>query len=305
MRGNPAVVVLGALHLDVLVETPRLPRPDETLIGSGVRYVQGGKGGNQAVAAARTGVRTAMAGCVGDDAFGQTLISALDKAGVDTGHVRTLAGTASGMSTALIEPDGTYAAVVVSGANLGLDAAVELPGGFAVLCLQNEIPESANLSAARQAKRQGARVVLNAAPARPLPDELVSQVDVLVVNRLEASDLTGESAPARAAAVLRRLLSPEAAVIVTLGAGGLIASVGTTALATLPAPKVDQISSHGAGDRFVGVLAAELARDAGLHEALAMAQAGAALHVSGDEAMRARIDRTAILNFRAAQEAIR
>ncbi len=299
------VVVLGALHLDVLIDTPRLPRRDETLMGSAVRYVQGGKGGNQAVAAARMGAATAMVGRVGDDAFGRTLRNALDSAGVDTTLVETVAGKASGMSSALVEPDGSYAAVVVSGANRTLGAETILPDAFSILCLQNEVPELANLAAARTARRIGARVLLNAAPARRVPDALVELLDVLIVNRVEAADLTGEADPTRAALRLRDRLPATATVIVTLGADGLIAvSEGARPLA-LPAPKVTQTSSHGAGDRFVGSLAAELSQGATLVDALSTAQAAAALHVAGDDAARARLDRDAVIAFRDAQASIR
>lgn len=301
----PDVVVLGALHLDVLVNAPGLPRRDETLIGTKVRYVQGGKGGNQAVAAARMGAATAMKGRIGDDAFGTMLRTALEASGVDAAHVVSEAGTASGMSTAIIEPDGSYAAVVVSGANLALGAETKLPPGFAILCLQNEVPEPANLAAARQAKAQGARVLLNAAPARMLPDALAALVDLLVVNRLEATDLTGESDPARAVLRLRDRLRPGATVIVTLGAEGLVAASADALPVALPAPRVRQISSHGAGDRFVGALAAELARNAALSDALATAQAAAALHVASDDEARAQMDRAAVIAFRDSQPAIR
>ena len=301
----PDVVVLGALHLDVLIDTPRLPRRDETLMGSAVRYVQGGKGGNQAVAAAQLGAATAMVGRVGDDAFGVTLRAALEEAGVDTGRLKTVPGAASGMSTALVEPDGAYAAVVVSGANRTLGPEPDLPSGFAILCLQNEVPEEANISAARQARDAGARVILNAAPARPVSDALSALLDVLVVNRIEAADLTGEFDPARAARLLRDRLPSDATVIVTLGADGIVVVCGTRPAFAMPAPKISQISSHGAGDRFVGSLAAEFARGAALADALELAQAAAALHVASDDAARSWIDRAAVIAFRNAQASIR
>ncbi len=289
----------------MLIDTPRLPRRDETLMGSAVRYVQGGKGGNQAVAAARMGAATTMIGCVGDDAFGRTLRAALEGAGVDTGLVRTVQDAASGMSAALLEPDGTYGAVVVSGANRTLGTETTLPPEFAILLLQNEVSDATNLSAARQAKLVGARVLLNAAPARPLPEPLAALLDVMIVNRVEAEDITGETDPARAAILLRKRLSSGATVIVTLGADGLVAAFADAPPRTLPAPPVTQISSHGAGDRFAGTLAAELARDATLAEALASAQAAAALHVAADDAARTRIDRAAVMAFREAQVSIR
>lgn len=305
MSAGPKVTVLGALHLDVLVETPRLPRRDETLMGGSVRYVQGGKGGNQAVAAARMGVPTAMLGQVGDDAFGPMLVAALRAAGVDTAGIRTLPDAATGMSAALLEPDGSYAAVVVSGANRSPGAPPDLPADTTLLCLQNEIPDEANLAAAKRAQALGARVILNAAPARPLPEALAARLDVLIVNRVEVSDMTGAADPADALAALAARLPAETAILVTLGADGLIARLGSDAPRHLPAPRIDQVSSHGAGDRFAGTLAGCLAGGEDWDEALATAQAAAALHAAGTAAERDRIDRAAVAAFRAAQAAIR
>jgi ribokinase len=295
---RPVILVAGSLHHDVVVEAPGLPRLDQTLVGSGVRYVFGGKGGNQAVAAARAGARVHMAGAVGSDASAEVLRAALKAAGVDHAQVRTLPG-ASGMSVAISLPDGSYGAVIVSAANLGFQPqAVAFPKDCAVLVLQSELPEAANLFLARRARSAGIRVLLNAAPARPVAAELLRLLDLLVVNRGEAADLLGrDEAGLDAVAAAQDLtgLGP-AAAIVTLGGDGLVvARRGATDV--LPAYRVKVVSTHGAGDAFIGALAAEWARGAGLGPAASFGQAAAALLVSSAIDDRKTIDEAAIRAF--------
>src|SRR5258707_1368236 len=148
------VVVCGSLHLDIIVQAPHLPRLDETVVGSAWDRICGGKGGNQAVQAARQGARTAMIGRVGKDDFGRRLIQNLDEAGVDRTNVAVDEQVASGMSVAIIDANGDYGAVIVSGSNLAIDPDLLAPtwdrlGGGRVLVLQNEVPAPANLAAAR------------------------------------------------------------------------------------------------------------------------------------------------------------
>lgn len=297
---RPVILVAGSLHHDVVVEAPALPRLDQTLVGTGVRYVFGGKGGNQAVAAARAGARAHMAGAVGSDASAEVLRSALQAAGVDHGQVRTLPG-ASGMSVAISLPDGSYGAVIVSAANLRFQTdAVAFPKDCAVLVLQSELPEAANLFLARRARSAGIRVLLNAAPARPVARELLGLLDLLVVNRGEAADLLGRAESgldAAAAAQDLTALGPPA-VIVTLGGEGLVLA-GAGMADFLPAHPVKVVSTHGAGDAFIGALAAEWARGASLGAAAAFGQAAAALLVSKPVNDRAKITESAIRAFQA------
>ena len=285
------ILVAGSLHFDILVASPRLPQLGETLPGTGWMTKCGGKGGNQAVEAARHGATTAMVACTGHDEFGTRLHDHLAAAGVNTCFVRR-GGSASGMSVALSDACGDYAAVIVTGSNALLDAAdiaaaaQELaPGGL--LVLQNEVPEAANLAAARAARSRGARVLINAAPAREMPADLLELIDILVVNALEAQMLGGgivEDLPsaARAAESLARLVP---AVIVTAGGHGLAlhASGATT---TIGAHAVGLISTHGAGDAFVGALAARIAQGAPLEQAALYANAAAAVLVATPEAER-------------------
>jgi len=294
------VSVAGSLHLDIMVEAPRLPARDETLMGTAWGYKCGGKGGNQAVAAARMGALTRMGGAVGDDDFGKRLTANLEEAGVDMSCVAVLAGQGSGMSVAISEEGGEYGAVVVSGANLAID-----PKGWDalwdcdVLLLQNEIPEAANLAAARAAKAKGARVVLNAAPARSMTPDLAALVDVLVVNRVEAEMLSGVPVTNRAEAshAARQLAARHRAVIVTLGSDGLVLMEQGAEPEPLPAVKIEAISSHGAGDCFCGALAAELAAGRTIREAADFARRAAALFVSTELAQQAMLRRNGVEKF--------
>lgn len=271
-----------------MVRAPRLPRTGETLIGEEWWWKPGGKGGNQAMAAARAGAAVAMIGCLGDDSFGQRLRERLAAAGVGLDHVATVP-RGSGMSVAIVEGDGDYGAVVVSGANRALDArqlraAAPALGGCALLLLQNEIAEATNAAAARLARQAGARVILNAAPARPL-DALAGLVDILVVNAVE-SEMLGAGRPdslAAAAGCARRLQALAPVAVVTAGAHGAAAAEGEATLA-IPAERVAQAETHGAGDVFVGTLAARLAEAAALEPALRAAVAAAARHVAAQAA---------------------
>ncbi|MFO1036647.1 MAG: PfkB family carbohydrate kinase [Geminicoccaceae bacterium] len=281
------VVVLGSLHLDVMVDAPALPRRGETAVGTGWGFKCGGKGGNQAIEAARQGARTAMVGRVGDDDFGRRLLANLIAAGVDRAAVRVDAGAGSGMSVAIREAAGDYGAVIVSGVNLRLDgsdvaAATERlrPGG--VLMLQNEVPDAANVAAAAAASAKGARVILNAAPARELPGPLGAQIEILLVNEIEAEMLAGTADPVEAAgrlAILNRV------AIVTAGAAGL-AVAGRGQRFELAGHRVQVASTHGAGDAFAGALAARLAKGEPLRDAVAFANAAAAAVVATAEEAR-------------------
>ncbi|PWW00014.1 ribokinase [Hoeflea marina] len=290
-----SVFVCGSLHLDIIIDAPHLPRLDETVTGEAVRYAFGGKGGNQAVAAARMGAMVQMAGRVGSDEFGTTLLAGLAEAGVDASAVSRDPG-ASGMSVAISAPDGGYGAVIVSAANLRIDPAVlSLPPHTTVVLLQNEIPEAVNLAVARKARASGSSVVLNAAPARGIGAELMDCVDVLVVNRVEAADMLDLPEPDLDAESAARALaaSGPASVIVTLGGQGLVVSdsEGTHRFA---AHAVGVISTHGAGDAFLGAFAAERDRGASLSAAAAFGQAAAALHVSTPVAERGRISQACV-----------
>ena len=185
------VAVVGSVHLDIMVKGPRLPALDETVMGQGWSFKCGGKGGNQAVASAKAGARTLFVGCVGNDDFGRRLVANLDAAGVDRSRVKINQNVESGMSIAIEEPDGSYGAVVVSGANQYICSPQFEDISARVLLIENEISAVINIEAARTLKRAGAYVVYNTAPYLPLSDDLLQHVDLIVANRVEATEATG------------------------------------------------------------------------------------------------------------------
>ncbi len=295
----PHVIVVGSLHLDIVVDAPRLPGLDETLAGSAWRQVFGGKGGNQAAASARMGAPTGLIGRVGADRFGDTLMAALDEAGVDRRAVAVDPTNGSGMSVAILDAKGDYGAVIVSGANLAIppDTTANTVGHAAprVLLLQNEVPEAVNRAAARAGRAAAARVIWNAAPYRPDTVGLLEDIDILVVNRVEAAGLAGHSVKSadEALTVANGLARPGRDVIVTLGGDGLVfASVQGSG--TIPAFATRVVSTHGAGDMFVGALGARLADGATLADALEFAAAAASLQVGATLTERAALTPAAV-----------
>lgn len=290
------VAVVGSLHLDILVEAPRLPVSDETLAGRSWTQKCGGKGGNQAVAAARFGARTAMGGRIGNDDFGRRLRDNLRAAGVDDRCVETDAAAGSGMSVAIQEANGEYGAVIVSGANLAIDATA-IGDAWAplwdarILLLQNEVAEAVDLAAAAAARSQGGRIVLNAAPARTIAPALLGCVDILIVNRIEATALAGHHVTDRAMAerAARALADGRRDVLITLGGDGLLIARRGGETVFQPAFPVRQRSSHGAGDTFCGALAARLALGDDLVDACDFARIAAALHVAAEPGAQGRI----------------
>jgi ribokinase len=286
------VVVLGSLHLDIMVEAPDRPRRGETLAGQAWSLKCGGKGGNQAVEAARHGARTAMVGAVGDDEFGARLLANLRAYGVECRQVAVVPGAGSGMSVAIVDPGGDYGAVIVSGVNLSLGPGavpdVMLAGAHCLL-LQNEVPDAANVAAARLARAAGVRVILNAAPARPLAADYAGLLDLLVVNAVEAAMLGGGDVSdlPGATAAASRLLAHARAVIVTAGGDGLALAETGGATLSMPGHAVAVVGTHGAGDAFIGALAARLAVGDDLPAAARYANAAAAVLVATPEPQRA------------------
>ncbi|MEU5949759.1 PfkB family carbohydrate kinase [Micromonospora sp. NPDC047465] len=251
------VVVVGSANLDLVVTAPQLPRPGETVLGEDFRTVPGGKGANQAVAAARAGADCAFVGAVGADEFGQQLRDNLVAAGVDVRGLRTVPGP-SGVALIGVDRAAENFIVVAPGANAALtdlDAADGAAIGAAdVLLLQLEVPLTTVVEAAGRARAAGTTVVLNAAPAAPLPADLLGLVDVLVVNEHEAA-VVAATAPGEPAVLLDALLELVPRVVLTLGARGAAYADRRGARLEIPAPRIAAVDTTAAGDAFTGALA--------------------------------------------------
>jgi ribokinase len=279
-----SVCVVGSFMMDLVAYAPRRPHAGETLIGTGFSSAPGGKGFNQAVAAARAGARTSMVGCVGDDDMGAQFRTMLAAEGIDATAVTMRPGAGTGVGLPLVEPGGQNSIVVVPRANRGVDAAqiVEAAPVIVdanVLVLQLELDVEAAVAAARIAHERGVTVILNPAPVCPLPAELLEHVDVLVPNEGELAALTGRPGvdPGEAAAALRQQWGLD--VVVTLGErGALVVAAGGPV--HVPARSVTAVDTVGAGDVFCGYLAAGLAQGLGLAQAAEVANAAAAISVT-------------------------
>lgn len=278
------VAVAGSLNMDLVVRAPHIPQAGETIIGSAFRNVPGGKGANQAVAAARLGADVSMVGRVGQDTFAEPLLENLAADGVDHTHVTCDPETATGVALIVVDDAGENSIVVASGANArfspeDVDAAEKALVNADVLLLQLESPLETVRRAAELACAHGAKVLLNPAPAQDLSDELLSLVDVLIPNETEAALLTGRSVrsekDARMAAEAL-LNSGVETVIVTLGErGALLAQDGTVTL--FPAFQVEAVDTTAAGDAFVAGFAVALAEGSALEEAVRWGNAAGAL----------------------------
>jgi ribokinase len=282
LAGMGRVAVLGSLNMDLVVRVEALPAPGQTVTGGELLTVPGGKGANQAVAAARLGAGVRMVGRVGSDAHGEELIRGLVEDGVDVSAVTRDTHAPSGAALILVGSGGQNMIAVAPGANgrVGdeeVQALVEGLGSGDVVVMQLEIPLPAVVSAAEQARLAGARVLLNAAPSTTLADRAIPESDVLVVNEAEAADLTGT--PVRdlvhAERAARRLGASAAAVIVTMGgAGAVLCESGRS---TRVAPMVvDAVDATAAGDAFVGAVAMGLAAGWSLQESVRVGSAAGA-----------------------------
>lgn len=283
------VIVLGSANVDLVVQVDRRPVGGETVLGSDVVTTPGGKGANQAVAAARIGGDVRFVGCVGYDAGGRLLRDSLSEAGVDLTDLQTV-GAPTGSAVIMVTPDGENSIVVSPGANAQLspDRVAEVSSSWDdadVLVLQLETPIETVCTAARAARERGMRVVLNAAPAASLPAELLDVADPLVVNETEAGAvLQGAGAghePASPEQTVEQLLhvGPHS-VVLTLGAEGAVCATRGSAVAAVPAREVQAVDTTGAGDGFVGALAVRLAAGDDLGAAARLATDVAALAVS-------------------------
>ncbi len=275
------ICVLGSANMDLLTLVDRAPRLGETVTGRGFKQVPGGKGANQALAAARAGAEVRMLGAVGADAFGWAIRGVLDAAGVDTTGLLSVEAP-TGTAHIVVDAEGGNAIVVVPGAN-GTVVALSDEHRAAIedadaLLLQLELPLELVMAAARYARGCGTVVVLTPAPVVPLPRELLGLIDLLVPNEHEAAQLSGLDDPARAARALLDL--GVSAVVVTHGQRGCVyVGAGGADVIEVPAVPVHAVDTTAAGDTFVGCLAVALAEGRDPLPALTWASAGAALSV--------------------------
>src|SRR5918996_6457234 len=284
MSAAPELLVIGSLNTDLLVRVGALPGPGETVTGGVFEMAGGGKGANQAVAAARAGAAIAMVGAVGADEFGARLLEELAAEGVNVGGVARLPGVASGLAAIVVDEEGENQIAVASGANHALGAG-DLERAFGELDLSQarcallslEVDDEVVVKGAERAAAGGMAVVVNPAPARPLPPELVAHRPIVTPNQGEAAELTGHEDPAAAAAAM--VESGAAAALVTVGERGVVVADGIR-VERFEAPAVSVRDTTGAGDTFSGVLAAGLARGWELDRATRWATAAAALSVT-------------------------
>lgn len=272
--------MVGSLNADLVVGVERRPAPGETVLGSDLATHPGGKGANQAVAAARLGGRAAIVGRVGDDGHGALLRDALAADGVDLTHLAATPGVPTGVALITIGPDGDNSIIVSPGANARLgpadvEAARALIESAPVVSFQMEVPLPAVEAAAGVAARAGRRVVLNLSPSAPVPDGLLALCDPLVVNEHEAAFLLGgDGDPGRMAAALAG--SGPRSVAVTVGADGVVVADGR-GTAAIASPRSEAVDTTGAGDAFTAALCLRLARGDSLRDAARYAtRAGAA-----------------------------
>lgn len=287
----PNILVVGSLNMDLVVQMPAIPRPGETLLGGKFATFPGGKGANQAVAAARLGAQVSMVGRVGGDAFGEQMLQIIRKEGIETRFVGVDAQSATGVALITVDAQGQNSISVASGANFTLtelevrQAWEQIPE-VDLLVMPLETPMETIRTAAQIAKQRHTRVILNPAPAQDLDESLLRLIDVIVPNESETERLTGkairdqEDARQAGAELLKRGV---ANAVLTLGESGALlveGSAGDPVFELIPAFQVRVVDTTAAGDAFVGALATALGEGLSLASAAHFASAVAALSVT-------------------------
>ena len=284
---KPKILVVGSSNTDMIVNVPRIPKPGETVLGGEFTTAPGGKGANQAVAAARAGGDVTLVACVGGDMFGQQALEGFAKDGINTQYVAHSGKSPSGVALIFVSAEGQNSIAVASGANalLSLAHVRRAAGAFhgaSALLMQLETPLRTVADAAKLARRHGVPVILNPAPAQELPGALLRQISILTPNESEASALSGitvrdKATAAKAAAKLRQ--RGASAVIITLGAqGAFVVDAQTHQL--VGGFRVKAVDTTAAGDVFNGALAVALGEGQSLLESTSFANAAAAISVT-------------------------
>ena len=282
------ILVFGSINIDLVVPVPGLPRPGETVLGGDYRLLPGGKGANQALAACRAGGSVMMAGAVGKDAFAGAALELLRQDGADLALVREVARP-TGLAAIMVGGSGENLIAVASGANAAVSAEFvpdDMLGPQTIVLCQMEVPTAETTALMRRAARRGARSLLNLAPAMPIDPDLFGELHLLVANEAEAASLGDDPA-----AIARRLRQ---GFVVTRGAAGSTAFLRDGGRLEIPALAIDAVDTTGAGDTFIGVLAAGLDQGLALQAALRRASAAAGLACLAQGAQTAMPDATAI-----------
>ncbi|MBU6234746.1 MAG: ribokinase [Alphaproteobacteria bacterium] len=288
------IVVFGSINIDLIMQVKHFPTPGETVMTPSYEWLSGGKGMNQAIAAARAGVKVAMVGRVGDDGFGTRALNAMRRESILTSGVIQSESLPTGCATILIDETGENEIVVSLGANAEVDATQvpdEILGPSNLLLLQMELPAEANWDVLKRAAARGATTILNLAPANELPREALSHLDYLIVNRIEAEQIATklglkiETDALKLAYALSK--NCDLTCIITLSGRGAVAVSGSTGW-VVPALKVDTVvDTTGAGDTFCGVFAAAIHQKLSLPDALRRASVAGSLSIKGKGAQTA------------------
>jgi len=285
MKSSPIICVIGSINMDLVFRTPRMPAAGETISGHAFVQIAGGKGANQAVAAARQGAHTTLIACVGDDAYGLQSLAGLQQDGIDTSAIATIENCATGVAGIFVDDQGRNSIVIAAGANARLTPAhiqIAAIQSAQLLICQCETPLATIQAAMQIANQHGVKVVFNPAPAIPLPDSIFALVSYLVVNETEAGQLSGvpvtdiNSARLAAQHLLDRGVQ---CVLLTLGEQGVCISSGSQ-FHHIPAIKVSVVDTTAAGDTFVGAFAAAIGYGLNELDAAKEAQYSAALAVT-------------------------
>lgn len=298
---TPSVHVLGSLNIDSVARVQELPLPGQTVHALSSSRDAGGKGANQAVAAARAGSQTYMSGVVGLDDEGEILVKRLKCEGIETSFVRKDERTSTGRANVTVQENGENSIVIVAGANNSLsdedaERSAQIVKRNDILLLQLETPINASKVAAKLAHERGATVVLNAAPARSLPRELMNYIDVIIVNENELKTIGSDHDDIQGNA--RRIaVRDEATVVVTLGKQGALYTTKHFATETVAAPPVTAVDTTGAGDAFVGYFASALSCGYELERAISIAVVAGSMTVQKSGAQHSIPNQNEVLKF--------
>jgi len=281
------ILVIGSLHYDIFLNSPNLPMVGETVTGNEWYPKLGGKGGNQAIAASSNSVSVKLISAVGNDNFANYIIENLERKNIDTKYIQRIKNCNSGMSVAISNSQGDYGAVIISGANLNINIDAindnSVWDNVGILMLQNEIDENINILSAKKAKEYGVKVFYNAAPAKKVNSNLYKLVDILLVNMVEAEDISDQKIETledikKASKILSTNIPT---VIVSAGEYGAVLCANNNEPIHFKSLKVKVNSTHGAGDTFAGTLCASLILGKKIEEAIRIANSKAAEFISG------------------------